>query len=478
MRRNMRMTGTFPALGSQHRHSHFMPALFGTFTLILLAGYAFLGRGFAYLGIPPIFVGEIGLALAFATILTSFGRIKHTLWRCAVTWQLVLFMVWCAFRTIPFLDEYRVDALRDGATWGYAVYAFAVALAVLQLDAVERLMVWYGRIAMIFLVVAPILLLISLFAWAQIPHWPWGPQGGVPILDERAGNLAVHYAGTFSFITLGLSRSAVNAWWILIWALGATAPMALSRGALVAISVVVSLTAVLRPAFKYYIALCFIASCIGVLYLSGANIIVPRGGGLNVREIGVDQLVADVESIVGAEPSTTSDLYSNKVWRERWWAKIVDYTIYGDYFWMGKGFGVNLAIDDGIVTNSDLRSPHNIHMLVLARAGVPGLIMWISLQASFAIKLFFTSLRDLRNGRRRLATIEIWVVLYWAAFVIYGTFDVFLESPQAGIWFWSIFGFGLALIVLPRSKRIAISQAFARGGQNQTETIAGSKRGP
>ena len=30
-----------------------------------------------------------------------------------------------------------------------------------------------------------------------------------------------------------------------------------------------------------------------------------------------------------------------------WWKEIVTYTINGKYFWTGKGFGVNLADDDG-----------------------------------------------------------------------------------------------------------------------------------
>ena len=36
--------------------------------LIALAGYAILGKGFAYLGAPPLFVGEMMLALGLAVI--------------------------------------------------------------------------------------------------------------------------------------------------------------------------------------------------------------------------------------------------------------------------------------------------------------------------------------------------------------------------------------------------------------------------
>jgi len=36
--------------------------------------------------------------------------------------------------------------------------------------------------------------------------------------------------------------------------------------------------------------------------------------------------------------------------------------------------------------------------------------------------------------------------------MINGSFDVFFESPQGGIWLWSVFGFGLAAAVIQRAQ--------------------------
>src|SRR6478736_3510622 len=36
-----------------------------------LAGYALFGKGFAYLGIPPLFIGEIALVLGLCVVLRS-----------------------------------------------------------------------------------------------------------------------------------------------------------------------------------------------------------------------------------------------------------------------------------------------------------------------------------------------------------------------------------------------------------------------
>ena len=33
--------------------------------------------------------------------------------------------------------------------------------------------------------------------------------------------------------------------------------------------------------------------------------------------------------------------------------------------------------------------------------------------------------------------------VFWLAFLINATFDVYLEGPMGGIWFWSVFGLGI-----------------------------------
>jgi hypothetical protein len=52
----------------------------GYFTLlcIVLVGYAVLGKGFAYFGVPPIFMGEVTL-IAGAAVLLASGCLVATL---------------------------------------------------------------------------------------------------------------------------------------------------------------------------------------------------------------------------------------------------------------------------------------------------------------------------------------------------------------------------------------------------------------
>jgi hypothetical protein len=147
---------------------------------------------------------------------------------------------------------------------------------------------------------------------------------------------------------------------------------------------------------------------------------------------------------------------NTRQWRLDWWNTIVDYTVRGEYFWTGKGFGENLAVSDGFETGHDppVRSPHNIHMTFLARMGVPGLVAWVLLQAVFAVSVFRVYMRQSESESEKwIRPMAGFVLVFWLAVMVNSTFDVYLEGPQGGIWFWSVFGLGLALIGFDRANR-------------------------
>jgi hypothetical protein len=131
--------------------------------------------------------------------------------------------------------------------------------------------------------------------------------------------------------------------------------------------------------------------------------------------------------------------------------------VHGPLFWTGKGFGVNLADDDGFQVESDgsLRSPHSVNMTILARSGVPGLVVWVTLNLAFAVTVLAGYFRARAASQQRWASVHAWVLAYWLALVMNGSFDVYFESPSGGIWFWSVLGFGLAVTHVARIERVA-----------------------
>ena len=175
----------------------------------------------------------------------------------------------------------------------------------------------------------------------------------------------------------------------------------------------------------------------------------PKG-----RPATLQQLIDNLLSIFGS--SSDGGLEGSKQFRLAWWGKIVDYAVFGKFFWTGKGFGVNLADADGFQSTTDhsLRSPHNSTMTVLARMGVPGLLLWLALQGAFVVGLLRAIVAHRRAGDTQVAVFGGLILAYWVAMIVDTSFDPYLEGPQGGIWFWVIFGLGLAVMKLAPRHRV------------------------
>jgi hypothetical protein len=81
------------------------PADLGDYYLLLLLGtllgYAFFGKGFAYLGFPPIFIGEIAFFTGFVVLLRTGCLIAALTTLPSLT--LAVAMAWVLLRTLPFV---------------------------------------------------------------------------------------------------------------------------------------------------------------------------------------------------------------------------------------------------------------------------------------------------------------------------------------------------------------------------------------
>ncbi len=419
---------------------------------VSLIGYALLSKGFAYLGFPPIYIGEMLLGLGLLAAAVSKG-----VWvaaRSPVTWLLVLFALWGLARTLPFIGVYGIYALRDAVIWGYGAFALIVPILLLRFGSPSRVAYYYGRWLPWFLVLMPLIGLLGRFAEAYLPNTPGSET---PLFAFKAGDAAVHLAGAAAFMGLNLHQESfklskiplrVKEWlWWLCWVAGLMV-ISTNRGGLVSVLAAAVVVVGLRPFSKWGKVL-FIGLVLSMVFFT-FNIELDINDWQG-RKISPQQITERVQTIFVKSSSDDNGLEGNREWRLSWWRDIVDYTIYGKYFWTGKGFGVNLAEDDGYKGQWDaLRSPHNGHMTILARMGVPGATLWILLQASFALSLLRAYFVARRARREVWAQLDLWVLAYWVAFVVNGAFDVFFEGPQGGIWFWSLFGFGIAILEVQR----------------------------
>lgn len=441
---------------------------------IVLAGYMFMGRGFAYIALGPVYIGEWVLALAVVTAGVVVIRRGVSGIRSWTIGLLAAFMVLGAARTIPYLGPYGLDAMRDGVLWGYGIFALVIWL-VADRPLINAAIRTYGWVVPVFALWLPICW--NIFVASQIGADPANPGSNHPLFFFKAGDMAVHSVAAIAFVVLAPSAIAILrsfasrlvvsiplAWTVLL--VGAA-----SRGALLGAATGLGATALAtrRPASWLPIAG---GTLIVLIWLNAPTISgllsspspspsatatapesvspsaseTPSPTSQPGRQVSVGQFVDNLRSIIGA--SSRSDLDGTKAFRLAWWSKIVDYTVFGPYFWTGKGFGVNLADDDGFQPTLDhsLRAPHNSHVSVLARMGVPGLLLWALLQGSFGVGLLWAVRTHRRAGDGTMGGLGAWVLVVWAAMMVVTSFDPYLEGPQGGIWFWSVFGLGLVVM--------------------------------
>lgn len=429
-----------------------MVPVFHVSLVIILAAYALLNRGIAGLGVPPIYIGEVVLALAAIALIVSIPSAR---WQ-PVHLVIVAFMAWGLYRTVPYIKTYEINALRDAVTWGYGLFALAVSLTVRR-EHVERIVRLYGRYLPWFIVWVPIGAVVYTVFKDELPRLPGSLE---PIIGYKAGDTGVQLGAAGAFLLLGLgtaSLSAVRDWAVWgFWLLGLGIAAAINRGGMVAASMMTTSIFFARASTRWFSLLLVGTFLVALVGLANPQVDV----GLE-RRLSFQQVVENALSIFDRSNQT---LNSTSEWRIKWWTKIVGYTIDGRYFWGGKGFGINLADDDGFQVNADesLRSPHNGHLDILARGGVPMFALWILVQLAFGVTLLRAAMRAKRAGLTYWVRVCGWIFVYWLAALVNASFDVYLEGPMGGIWFWCMMGLGIAVAGIIERELIPAASATGR----------------
>lgn len=425
--------------------------LFLTTLSFILVGYAYGNKGFAYIGIAPFYIDSLIVTTA-SLVLILRPRCLRLIKDPSVA-LLSLFMIWGAARTLPFIESHGIDALRDSVIWVWGIAALAVALLVRQGLTLHAIASWYGRTMKWFVIWIPLAFLTYIMLGDMLPRWPWGPEGGIPVIVFKGGDIGVQLAGIIAFFLVTVPamprRNPLLSTWVTLpcWLVSFVVAASINRGGFLAL--------LIATAFAAYCARLKRVAVLGFVFglfvlfgvFSSANDVLPeyrRGD----RTISIEQLSSNIQSMF-----TDVDNFGGsgtKRWRLEWWGSIISYTFDREYFWTGKGFGVNLADDDGFQVTADrsLRSPHNGHLTILARMGVPGFAIWILFLLTLLSRLWKRYKRWKRLGEDFHAGVCAWVLTFLGAALINATFDVYLEGPMGGLWFWSVVGLAIGLINL------------------------------
>jgi hypothetical protein len=412
----------------------------------VLLGYAVMGKGFAYFGYPPFFVGELAFFAGLLVLLRSGCLVA--VFAFGPSLLLAAIMGWTLLRTLPFVGSYGFDALRDSVIIMYGGFSFIVAALLIEDCRRINTLVRYYRIFLgIYVPAVPLLFPLGFYFGDDILKVPGTT---VSLIWLGPGEVATHLAGAAVFALAGFHRPT-PIWTACLFA-ALVMVSAVSRAAMLAFVVPVVLAAPMLGKARMFAVII----PIGLMLLATSYLLETSFSSYHEarssteRPVSSVQLVENVASIFGRGSDQTE---GTKEWREKWWNIIVDNTVRGPYFWTGRGFGINLGFEDGFGNPHNerpLRSPHNGHITILARAGIPGAALWgVFLAAWLGALLHATSLAR-RCGQAEWAGLLLFVACYAMSCVVNATFDVALEAPMQGIWFWCLIGFGIGTTMIYR----------------------------
>jgi len=426
------------------------PANWGDCYVLLLSGallgYALLGKGFAYFGSQPVFIGDMIFVAGFFTLLWS-GCIIATL-ASLPSFLLAATMLWTLVRTLPYIGNYGSEALRDSVIIIYGGFAFIVVGLLLDDERrLQTILRYYRTFLGLYVPAIPFLFAASRYLGDYIPDVP---GTDVPLLLIGPGEVPVHLAGAAVFALAGFYKAPRV--WIVFLLIAVAMTSVTTRGGMLAFFIPVVIAMVLLGKTRKLLTVLTVGLMVfAAAYTIETTFTESRAAEQNsTREISTRQIVANVQSIAG---HSDPNLEGSRTWRLEWWKRITDDTIFGPNFWTGRGFGLNLAVADGFGDIRDaapLRSPHNAHMTILARAGVPGLTLWLGFLAAWLAMILSTMRTAQRRRETAWAGLFVFVACYAMAALINATFDVALEGPMQGIWFWCLIGLGIGSVMIYR----------------------------
>lgn len=405
---------------------------------VLLFLYAFVGKSAAYIGLPPLFIGEVVLAAGIAIAVVS--RRPQTYFVIPAMWVSLLLMGWVAIRTVPYIGRYGFDAPRDAMIAGYILYAFLVVGFVMERpERLRWLLEKYRYLVVAVCAMTWFIYLVYRINPQLFPVLPWAGHE-VRLFEHKPGDLLVHLAGITCFLILRFKKPTPLLLGLLI--VGTGAMMVGNRGGMLGYVLAMVLFAFLKPKGFTFGKLAYVGAFLIIVgLLVDTNSIKVNEGN---RNLSVEQIWDNVQSIFGNSQNRV--LNDTVEWRTTWWKRIANYTLFGEYRWTGKGFGRNIATEDGykVDQGETLRSPHNATMTMLARGGVTGASLWLLVHGLWFLSMlqgwYYAKTRGLREWQGFFAT----CMAFWIAAHVNSSFDVYLEGPMGAIWFWSVAGLAAA----------------------------------
>jgi hypothetical protein len=425
----------------------------------LSVGYLSLTRSFAYLGIPPLFTGEIALA-AFLLLKprVALGTWVASLLRPSplngLGIALLLFMaygVWQVGRGV--LDGRAIIyTLKFFVFNYYTLYLFMGLWIGLQqpefLRKLIRITAWvngiYGAMFLVALRYVPV-------------YMPGYGAVDVPLFSAPAGQVVV-ILGLLCF-----ERDLRAVWFVLLLNIMITLVWQV-RAEWVGLTFGILAWGLLTGRLGRVIAI----GVAGIALLGAIELADIRLAGRNGESVSVSEnlarIVAPIDLELAKELSPNAKYHAGTAeWRALWWEQIwlsVHSTPMLEAFGHGYGFDLfGLAPENvrGGQEEWDVRTPHSVFFYALGYSGWVGVVLFAVFQ--FAIlRLLWRAFR--LTGQP--AGVVLWVAMMTPCF-----FEVGFETPYRAIPFYLLAGMGIAPALQAQAKLEARAACSSTSGDRR-----------
>lgn len=391
------------------------------FYVLVYALYTFFDKGIAY-----SYLAELLLVVGLLIMLKDFRKLE-IIWDKPVKLLLVLIGITFLF-ILRGIGKYPLmDIVRDSFMFNYAIFVFILFVLKDEIDyLIEQLISiykWY-----------PLVACCSFLAISYLPFFEtFIVFGKVPLLIYKYGDMGVQLLISSLLMLNGyvkiskrfaILNSIITIYLFLVLAAYSRAGMLVYIMGIVLFFVFTKnkeLKQIMMQYLKFAPVLGFVAISLYVATKVQNN--------FQGRKVGLDQLKENSLSIISDK--TDGTLSNNKAWRLLWWGKIIDDTFTGSNFLFGRGLGMSMSEVDEIVTEEEnVRSPHNFHLNVLGRFGLPFFILWI----------FWVWLVLIKMKNKVLSQFNFTLLVILFAFIANASFDVYLEGPMGAFPFWTFVG--------------------------------------
>ena len=410
--------------------------------LILLSGYATLGKGFAYLHLNifgiPLYIGEIFLFFGIYFVLKNLLSNKFDLLQLL---PIFAFLSWSLFITILSFPKYGLECLRDSAMCYYSLFCVIVYILLQKAGNHDKLISLFLFIFPFIIIFHFLALLINISPITAIV------SDDIPLVFTKYGDLAVWIVASILFILFFYNR--LNSFRVIIYLVCGLILIIMvgltNRGGFLALLISIGSSLLFLPLQKKIKILFFLV----YIFL---NIIIVNGlFSTHKNENHFEKIYRRTLSAFFHD-SSEGRLKGTVNWRISFWKTLIIKTTFNsNKLLLGHGFGPNLAANYkfGLANvRRPNKHPHNYTINIFARTGIIGLLLWVFLNCFYVIKLFSAYSRSYGIIKKLI----IWLFCIWLASIINSSFDAYLVGPMGAIPFWIFMGLGFSLIHLVESE--------------------------